>query len=217
MPWAALAVSSGLSAAGGILGKSSANEEAKTIRRRTRASVDYSQREQAGLFDKRGDLARSRETNAREGYSKARQEVDKQSYAARRDVLDREDQTRAQIGQTLLGVGGTSAINAYRGLSEGTSRQLANVDRQLGSIYAGLTERETQAVDRARGALDSFYQDEQDFTQRNRDLVMQSLIGASPSAEAPDFGGLVDLFSAFSGGFGGGGQGSGSDYYGPGF
>lgn len=203
MAWEALALSAGLGAVGGIGAKSAQTKARRAHRRRTRAQIGYSEREQAPLFAQREELALSREENAREGYSKARQELDKAAYHSRREVMDREEQSRAQIGQTLLGLEGTSAINAYRGLSDATSRQLANVDRQLGQLYSGLTERETQAVDRARGALDRFYQSKQDFLGRNRDIVRTAVAGGGAEpAQAPDLGGLAELFLAFQEGFG---------------
>lgn len=222
MVWPALAATTALSAIGGISAKSGQTKARRAHRARTRAQIGYSEREQAPLFDERERLAKSREENVREGYSGARRELDKASYQARREVMDREEQSRAQVGQTLLGLEGTSAINAYRGLSGATSRQLANVDRELGNLYAGLTERETQAVDRARGALDRFYQSKQDFLGRNRDIVRSAVAGGQPGpAQAPDLGGLAELFMAFSGGFGSQGDSSpavgepGSPYYGP--
>lgn len=202
MVWQALAASAGLGALGGALNKSAAADEARTLRRRTRQQIEAGQREQAPLFNQREQLTWDRIDQVTTGYNQARQEIDKAAYGSRRAILDREEQSKAQLGQALVGLSGTGVLNAYRGLSEDTSRQMSQVDARLAQLYGSLTERETQAVDQSMAALDRFYQSKQGYLQGNRDLLTQALTGglsANPQLQSPDFGGLLELFSAFGG------------------
>lgn len=148
---------------------------------------------------------------------RAEAEMRGSSREAQRGVAGRGAQTQAAVTQNLTSrglTGSTIAANAQRGVASDTSRGIAGIQQQEGSLLAGLNQQRA-------GVRAGLLRDEAELglrEQQSRYQIQRERLGflsgiefqAQPSGLSGLLGSIGALGGfALGGGFGGGGSGSG--------
>lgn len=95
------------------------------------------------------------------GFADAKQQLGMAGNAARQTTVTGGNQAAAGMQQSMIsrGLYGTTALdNAQRGISSDVSRRLAQIDEEVGSMFAGLATQRAGAVAGAQQGLGQFFQ-----------------------------------------------------------
>lgn len=94
------------------------------------------------------------------GFAAQRAQVGRSGQAAKLDVGQNQQKALGMVntGLSQQGLGSTTILqNAQRGVTSDTSREMARIDEDVGSMLANIQGAQTQAQLGAQGALASFY------------------------------------------------------------
>lgn len=95
------------------------------------------------------------------GFGDAKMQLGMAGNAARQTTVTGGKQAAAGMQQSMIsrGLYGTTALdNAQRGISSDVSRRLAQIDEEVGSMFAGLATQRAGAVAGAQQGLGQFFQ-----------------------------------------------------------
>jgi hypothetical protein len=125
------------------------------------------------------------------GYGEAKANLSGFGNAARANAMGLHKQEMAGLSQRLAssGLSGTTVVeNAQRGIYSDTSRRLAEIDEQVGSMLANLSINRAGAMSGARSDLANFYAQRNQAEIYDREQLINLWLGSIPQANNPAAG-----------------------------